>query len=206
MKKNILFATLIASTSTLMSCKKTTDPHAGHQMPPGQASGASLYQFHDTFTDQNGKSLMLHQLEGKYVVLSMFYATCTAICPRIAAEMLRLEKSLSASQKAKTRFVMISFDHERDNPAALKKFIEKMRLTDSFTLLSGSADSVREVSAALGVSYKKIPSSPGSGSGGADFEYSHSSMFTLLSPKGEIVLQHAGLSVDIDAFSAKIGK
>lgn len=204
MKKNIFIAGLIGSTIALMSCKKPADPHAGHEMPPGQLSGASLYQFHDMFTDQNGKSLMLHQLEGKYVVLSMFYATCTAICPRIAAEMLRLEKSLSASQKAKTRFVMISFDHERDNPAALKKFIEKMRLTDLFTLLSGNAESVREVSAALGISYKKLPASVNSGRD--SYEYSHSSMFTLLSPKGEIVLQHAGLSVDIDAFSAKIGK
>lgn len=70
-------------------------------------------------------------------MLAMFYATCTAICPRIAAEMLRLERSLSASQRAKTRFVMISFDHERDNSAALQKFVSKMKLTDSFTLLSG---------------------------------------------------------------------
>ncbi len=162
----------------------------------GQASGASLYQFHDMFTDQNGKQMMLHQMEGKYVVVAMFYATCTAICPRIAAEMLRLEKNLSSSQRANTRFVMISFDHERDNPAALQKFISKMRLTDSFTLLTGKPDAIREVAAALGVNYKKLD----------DGEYSHSSLFTLLSPKGEIVLQHAGLSVNVESFKAKIGQ
>lgn len=171
-------------------------------MAAGQVSGASLYQFHDKFTDQNGKELMLHEFSGKYVVVAMFYATCTAICPRIAAEMLRLEKSLSASQRTRTRFVMISFDHERDNPAALRKFIEKMRLTDSFTLLSGKSESIREVAAALGINYKKLDTSTGLGAG--NYEYSHSSLFTLLSPGGEILLQHAGLSVNVDNFKAKI--
>ena len=190
-------ALLLAAALVLTSgCKKTVDPHADHQMTAGQASGASLYQFHDMFTDQNGKQMMLHQMESKYVVVAMFYATCTAICPRIAAEMLRLEKNLSSSQRANTRFVMISFDHERDNPAALQKFITKMKLTDSFTLLTGKPDAIREVAAALGVNYKKLD----------DGEYSHSSLFTLLSPKGEIVLQHAGLSVNVESFKAKIGK
>lgn len=172
-------------------------------MQAGQVSGASLYQFHDLFTDQNGKTMMLHQLEGKYVVVAMFYATCTAICPRIAAEMLRLEKSLSGAQRANTRFVMISFDHERDNPAALTKFIHKMKLTDSFILLSAKPDTIREVAAALGINYKKLDSSTSLTAG--DYEYSHSSLFTLLSPKGEIALQHAGLSVNVDNFKAKIG-
>lgn len=225
----VLLAAALVLTS---SCKKPADPHAEHQMHAGQASGspehvhpaqgepqasvpsgASLYQFHDMFTDQNGKQMMLHQMEGKYVVVAMFYATCTAICPRIAAEMLRLEKSLSSAQRDKTRFVLISFDHERDNPAALQKFITKMRLTDSFTLLTGKPDAIREVAAALGVNYKKLDPSTGlskretdDGRRAGDYEYSHSSLFSLLSPKGEIILQHAGLSVNIDAFKAKIEK
>ncbi len=202
MKNIISLIVAVATATATITCKKPVDPHAGHQMSAEQPSGASLYQFHDQFTDHNGKTMMLHQLQGKYVVLAMFYATCTAICPRIAAEMLRLERSLSASQRAKTRFVMISFDHERDNSAALQKFITKMKLTDSFTLLSGKPDTIREVAAALGISYKRIDdaSKPG------EYEFSHSSMFTLLSPEGEIALQHAGLSVNVETFSSKIGK
>ncbi len=194
MKKLMSLIIAVALATAIISCNKPKDPNAEHKMEAGQASGASLYQFHDMFTDQNGKTMMLHQMEGKYIVVAMFYATCTAICPRIAAEMLRLEKSLSASQRANTRFVMISFDHERDNPAALQKFMTKMKLTESFTLLTGKGDAIREVAAALGVNYKKLD----------DGEYSHSSLFTLLSPKGEIILQHAGLSVNIESFKQKI--
>lgn len=187
--------TVVVFFAVISHCSKPKDPHADHAaMAAGQVSGASLYQFHDKFTDQNGNQLMLHELSGKYVVVAMFYATCTAICPRIAAEMLRLEKSLSVSQRTRTRFLMISLDHERDNPAALRKFIDKMRLTDSFTLLSGKSESIREVAAALGINYKKLDNG----------EYSHSSLFTLLSPNGEIILQHAGLSVSVDNFKAKI--
>lgn len=193
MKKIATWILMTTLFSASFSCSKPKDLHAEHSMAAGKISGASLYQFHDLLTDQNGKTMMLHQLEGKYIVVAMFYATCTAICPRIAAEMLRLEKSLSSSQRSKTRFVMISFDHERDNPAALKKFITKMRLTDSFTLLTAKPDTIREISAALGISYKKLD----------DGEYSHSSMFTLLSPVGEIMLQHAGLSVNVESFKAK---
>lgn len=201
MNKKLLLIGCVAVLSLAFGCKKK-DPHAEHMMEAGQISGASLYQFHDMFTDQNGKQLMLHQLSGNYVVLAMFYATCTAICPRIAAEMLRLEKNLSSSQLGKTRFVMISFDSERDNPAALTKFIEKMRLTGSFTLLSGKPESVREVAAALGVNYKKIESSTPLRPN--NYEYSHSSLFTLLSPTGEIILQHAGLSMNIEKFKEAI--
>ena len=196
MKKRI-FSVLLAIPALISTeCKKSVDAHAEHQLSAGQVSGASLYQFHDLFTDQNGKQLMLHQLQGKYVVVAMFYATCTAICPRIAAEMLRLEKNLSRAQRAKTTFLLISFDHERDNPAALTKFIEKMKLTESFTLLTGKPQSIREVAAALGINYKKLD----------DGEYSHSSLFTLLSPQGEIILQHAGLSENVETFARKIGE
>ncbi len=194
--KNPRFCAPLLILTLLISCSKPKNPHADHAMPAGHISGASLYQFHDKFTDQNGKELMLHKLQGKYVVVAMFYATCTAICPRIAAEILRLEKSLSAAQREKTRFVMISFDHERDNPAALRKFITKMRLTDSFTLLAGKPETIREVAAALGINYKKQDNG----------EFAHSSVFTLLSPGGEIILQHAGLSVNIETFKEKIGK
>jgi len=195
MKHGKMILIAVAFATAISSCKKE-NPHAAHKIEAAQISGASLYQFHDIFTDQNGKEWMLHQFEGKYIVVAMFYATCTAICPRIAAEMLRLEKSLSRSQHAKTHFVMISFDPERDNPANLQKFIKKMKLTESFTLLTGKPDSIREVAAALGVNYKKLD----------DGEYAHSSLFTLLSPKGEIIAQHAGLSLDPAVFADKMGK
>lgn len=196
MKTRWICFAIAAATVALTECKKSAEAHGHHQMNAASLSGASLYQFHDLFTDQNGKPMMLHQLQGKYVVVAMFYATCTAICPRIAAEMRRLENSLSAAQRAKTTFLLISFDHERDNPATLRKFVEKMKLTESFTLLTGKPQSIREVAAALGINYKKLD----------DGEYSHSSLFTLLSPQGEIILQHAGLSVNVEIFARKIGE
>ena len=194
MKRMIILISMFALANAVISCKKEVDPHAHHKMEAGKVSGASLYQFHDMFTDQNGRQLMLNQLQGKYVVVAMFYATCTAICPRIAAEMLRLEKNLSSAQRANTTFLMISFDPDRDSPANLQKFIAKMKLTDSFVLLTGKAESIREVAAALGVNYKKQD----------DGEFAHSSLFSLLSPQGEIILQHAGLSVSVDNFREKI--
>lgn len=202
----IIFKICLAALLLLNACSKPKDPHAEHLAAAAEASdkshsasGASLYQLHDYFTDQNGKRLMLHQFEGKYVVLTMFYTTCTAICPRLTAEMVRLERSLTALQQAKTRFVMITVDPERDTPLQLTKFIDKMHLSDAFTLLTGSEDSIREVSVVLGINYKKTP-----GADKKSYEFAHTSKFTLLSPKGEILLQNTGLAIDSAAFGNRI--
>lgn len=208
-EQKIIFKICLAVFLLLNACSKPKDPHAEHLAQAAadseasdkshSASGASLYQLHDYFTDQHGKRLMLHQFEGKYVVLTMFYTTCTAICPRITAEMVRLERSLTASQRSKTRFVMISVDPERDTPLQLTKFMGKMHLSDAFTLLTGSEDSVREVSVVLGINYKKTP-----GPDQKSYEFAHTSKFTLLSPKGEILLQNTGLAIDSAAFGNHI--
>jgi hypothetical protein len=65
MKSVISLLLVAALAATNSSCKKEVDPHAHHKMEAGKISGASLYQFHDMFTDQNGKQLMLHQLQGE---------------------------------------------------------------------------------------------------------------------------------------------
>ena len=168
--------------------------HKHHELKPTQPSQGSLFEFHDKFTDQNGNSIMLHDLQGNNIVFSMFYTTCTSICPRIASEMLIFEKKLSAKQAKKIKFVLLSFDTETDDTAHLKKFEEKMKLTPSFVLLTGQPDSVREIAAALGINYKKLD----------DGEFAHSSVFTLLSPDGEIIHQHVGLNMKADEFIAKL--
>lgn len=208
-QQKIIFKICLATFLVLNACSKPKDPHAEHLKQAAadsetsdsshSVSGASLYQLHDYFTDQNSKSLMLHQFEGKYVVLTMFYTTCTAICPRITAEMVRLERSLTASQRTKTRFVMLSVDPERDTPAQLTKFVDKMHLSDAFTLLTGAEDSIREVAVVLGINYKKTP-----GADKKSYEFAHTSKFTLLSPKGEILLQNVGLAIDSVAFGNHI--
>jgi hypothetical protein len=89
MEKVISLMVAVATATATISCKKPVDPHAGHQMDGQQPSGASLYQFHDLFTDQNGKTMMLHQLQGKIRgarhVLCHLHGNLPAHCGRDAS-------------------------------------------------------------------------------------------------------------------------
>lgn len=70
-----------------------------------------------------------------------------------------------------------SIDPTRDTPTALKKFHQKMKLDNRWTLLTSNADQVRELAAILGFGYKDL----------GDGDFTHSSTLFLLSADGEIL-------------------
>jgi protein SCO1/2 len=82
---------------------------------------------------------------------------------------------------------MVSIDPDRDSAAALKEFRRKLKLTGKhWTLLTGSPDSVRQLSEKIGFNY-----SPGSKT-----QFAHSLLITVLGGNGEVAHQQAGLGVD----------
>ena len=94
------------------------------------------------------------------------------------------QQALPEGLRGKVDFLLVSFDTERDVPAVLHAYREKMRLpTGHWTLLRGSADDVRELAALLGVNFQKD----------ARGQFMHSNVITVLNAEGEIVHQQTGL-------------
>jgi protein SCO1/2 len=137
----------------------------------------SLYQLDAQLTDQAGHAQGLDLYRGSPVLITMFYGSCQATCPLIIDTLRSTERGLTPEQRLKVRVLMISFDPERDTPAALREIAAARRIDGNrWTLATADAATVREIAALLDVQYRKLP-------GG---EFSHSAVITLLSPSGEI--------------------
>lgn len=154
----------------------------------GTVSDNSIYQLISIWKNQEGHNLILKSFQGKPVVLTMFYSSCTYACPLLVNDMQRIENSLPADKKNNYQFVLVSIDPERDTPAKLKTYAKEHGLDLSrWTLLTGKSDDIMELAALTGFKYKKDDNG----------NYSHSNVITLLNEKGEILHQQAGLNQDI---------
>jgi protein SCO1/2 len=179
--KTILLLLLLATVLPAADCCKD-QPAA----PPFTAN--SLYQADLTFTADDGQTFRLAALRGRPVVLTMFFASCGYACPLLTADMAALRAKLPPEIRARTALVLVSFDTERDTPAALRQFREERGLDTQWILLHGTDANVRELAALLGVKYKRE----------ADGQFAHSNLITLLNPEGEIIHQRQGLKGGLD--------
>jgi protein SCO1 len=174
-----LFAALLAASAALAE-----PPCCRAVAPSGSFTDASLYQLDSTWTSDVGREVKLGVLRGRPQVVAMFFAQCEYACPLLVHHMKALEAALPEPLRGKVDFLLVTFDTERDTPAALRAYRERQRLADErWTLLHGRADDVRELAALLGINYAKD----------ARGQFAHSNVLTVLNPEGEIVYQHVGL-------------
>ena len=166
-------------------------------MAKGEYSAASIYNLGDLWTDQDGNETHLGDFEGEVVVVAMFFSNCQYVCPRIVADMKRIEQGLSESERNETRFVLASMDSLRDTPAALKQYQKKMQLSPNrWTLLHGDDNAVQNLAAVLGVKYKREMNG----------DFGHSVVITVVDRGGVIVHQQDGLGADPAATVGEIQK
>lgn len=153
------------------------------------ADQGSLCDLDATWTDQEGRAFPLPRLCGTPHIVVMFYSHCGYACPRITADLQRIEQRLSEAERAGVVFVMASFDSERDRPATLKSFATTKGLDlQRWTLLHGDEDQVRELAAVLNVRYRRDE----------DGNIDHANLITVLDAGGHIVFQREGLEGDPD--------
>jgi len=160
--------------------------HAHPAAPPSAAPARSqsLYALSATLSDQDGRSVGLDLFRGHPVLISMFYASCPDACPLLIASIQRIEADLSPRERANLRVVLVSLDPERDTPEALQALARARGLDESrWRLMRASDDTVREIAAALGIKYRRLP----------DGSFNHSSVLTLLDRSGVVQARVDGL-------------
>lgn len=75
------------------------------------------------FVNEDGKEVNLAKdYPGKTLVITTIYTACPnpAMCPRLGQDFARLAKEVPAELRDQIRFVMISFDPQRDTPEVMK--------------------------------------------------------------------------------------
>lgn len=150
-------------------------------------SDDSIFNLTTTWNTEEGETIQLEDLKGKTLVLVMIYTTCKAACPRLVADMRRIETQIPENQLKDLQFVLVSIDPETDTPERLKSFA-KENLMDGlhWTFLQGTESSVREFANVLAVKYKQI----------SPMDFSHSNIISVFNSGGELVHQQEGLGVD----------
>lgn len=160
----------------------THDAHGAHGGPPLPAasqplSGESVYQIDAKLTDQDGRAVAWSSLRGAPTIASMFYSSCTMVCPMIFETAQALLRALPAAEAKAARVVMVSFDPARDSVEVLKKTAGDRGADERWRLLRADEAPTRKIAAVLGIQYRRL----------SDGEFNHSSTLNILDREGRIV-------------------
>jgi protein SCO1 len=172
-------------------------PAAAAEKPAGALPGDSIYQLELPLVDQDGRHFGLASLRGQPRLITMFYTSCPYMCPLIIDTARMTERELDATQRAGLGVLMVSFDAERDDPAALKSQAQKRKVdTTRWTLARTDAADVRKLAAILGIQYRQLD----------DGEFNHSSVLILLDAEGRIAARSETMGKTDPEFVAAIRK
>ncbi len=103
-----------------------------------------------SLTNQLGKQVSLHDIQGKIIVLDVFFTSCGSICPALTRNMSKMQKSFlkggNTRQKIDTslvHFVSLTIDPKRDSVPRLKAYADAYGVVhDNWWMLTGEKDSI----------------------------------------------------------------
>lgn len=150
-------------------------------------SANSIFNLTSEWRTEEGKTVQLKDLKGKVLVMVMIYTSCKTACPRLVADMKKIEQQVPADKKSEVQYILVSIDPAVDTPERLKQFAILNEMDgEQWTFLQGDENSVREFANVLAVKYREI----------APMEFSHSNIISVFNRSGELVHQQEGLGVD----------
>ena len=140
--------------------------------------GDSVYQLSVQLTTQDGKLQPLASRRGRPQLVTMFYTSCTMVCPMIIDTVKLTRKALEEPARDRLDVLAVSFDPARDDVVALRRYAAQRKLDPRYwTLARTQARDVRRLAALLQLQYRQLP----------DGEFNHSSELILLDVDGRIV-------------------
>lgn len=155
----------------LLAC--TLRAFAGDALP-----GHSVYQANIALVDQTGRPWQWNEQRGQVQIVSMFYTSCTMVCPMIVDTMKLTAQALPPDRRDRLHLLLVSFDPAKDSVGVLRDYAEKRRLPAPPWTLARTIQlaDTRQVAALLGLQYRQLP----------DGEFNHSSELVLLDEQGRI--------------------
>ena len=130
-----------------------------------------------TLTDHRGQPWTLSK-QNKVVMLFFGYLNCPDICPMTLMEMVEV-KSMLGKRGEQVVFVLVSLDHERDDPAKMKDYL--INFDPAFIGLVGSDKEIAQVAEQYKVFYKKRELRSALG-----YSVDHSGSVYLISKEGNL--------------------
>ena len=150
------------------------------------------------FQNQLGKTVSLADLPGKVIVADFFFTRCPSICPKLTANIRKLQDALSTKDQFKQlnpayiQFISFSVDPERDSVSVLRAYGNHYGINpDIWWLLTGSKNQIYDFS----LHELKLGQSDGEG---VDSNFIHTQKLVLLDKEHVVRGYYNGLdSVDL---------
>jgi len=136
-----------------------------------------------TLTDQNGKPMNFSDLRGSPVLMFFGYTYCPDVCPLTMSDYRRVKTALG-DKAANVKFMMVSFDGNRDSPEVIKRYVEAFDPT--FIGLTGKPELVAKISADYGA-FADIRRVEGTQ---AEYQVGHSAFSYLIDQKGNWLMTY----------------
>lgn len=160
--------------------------HAAHEhtalaATEGMDRRATLHDLDVVFTDATGANVRLADLRGRPALITMFYGSCTTVCPLILSDLASIAEQVG---DPRLRVIAATFDPERDTAERLRAIAQERNLSPAqWSLLRGDEEGTRDLAMALGIQYRRLPNG----------EFAHSALITLLDAEGHVATRHEGV-------------
>lgn len=190
MKTNYLMIVLLATIT--FSCKHKTEEKdecckkeaaASKDDDTVSSSDETIFNITSDWKTQNDATVKLESFKGKVTVLAMVFTNCQSACPRIVADIQRIESEIPKDEIKDVQFVLVTMDPLRDTPKRLREFAAEHKLTSRWTLLTSNENDALEFANVIGMKYKKTE----------DGGFDHSNLINILDKEGVIKHQQVGL-------------
>jgi cytochrome oxidase Cu insertion factor (SCO1/SenC/PrrC family) len=160
-------------------------------------SGAPSTLASVSMTDQAGTALSFAEFRGKTVVFSLFFTSCSTICPREARALAEVQRRLPAGLKKRVHFVSLSVDPENDTPEAMRKFaLENGADLGSWSFVRASATATRALARELAIFEGPAPAQAAPSS--------HTTAAYLFDHAGRLRQRYAGSPLDVPRLAQEI--
>ena len=129
-------------------------------------------------SDQNGKSIHLHDYRGQVVLVTFIYTRCPLpnYCPLMSKNFASLQERLSKEFPGKFHLVTISFDPVFDTPKVMKDYTARYNHDEkTWSFACGTAEQIDYVAKLFGLLYRP--------EGGV---ITHDLRTALISPEGRL--------------------
>ncbi len=141
-----------------------------------------------SFITQDEESLSLDDLKDDWWVAYMSYTDCRTVCPRTTANMVEIQSKLK-KDGLQPQIVSFNVDPENDTVEDLKEYAKEYKVDlATWDFLTGyDFETIQNLSEQSFLAALE--------SGAAD-QMSHSYMFYLINPDGEVVKKYDGMSIN----------
>lgn len=186
MKKFII---AVLSCLFFVSCQQNEEPK--------EILSNSIFQLDSDWETQDGEKIKLASLQGKTLVMVMIYTSCKTACPRLTADMRRIDMEVGDKHSDETRYVLISIDPKADTTEKMKQYLKDNELTgEQWMFIRSDEASTKELANVLAVKYKQI----------SPIDFSHSNIISVFSKNGVLAYQKDGLEIDISSVVQEVKK